>query len=181
MGLAYKQIIDYPKALENLRDAVTLHPKIKEALVELIDVALLVGEMEEAKKWIEVAEKEQIFPAKIAFLKGLVLKKERKNMEAIESFERAKALEETLSQSADFQIVLCYLEERGLGEAKERLRLGPPRARRDKFYQGSADLTREFYKHTTLVLQFIAIRDDSNLPFFDYDRQIYIAGVEYTF
>ncbi len=59
--------------------------------------------------------------------------------------------------------------------------LGPPRARRDKFYQGSAALTWEFYKHTTLVLQFIAIRDDSNLVQFDYDRQIYIAGLEYAF
>ena len=33
-------------------------------------------DMEEAKKWIEVAEKEDIYPAKIAFLKGLILAKE---------------------------------------------------------------------------------------------------------
>lgn len=59
--------------------------------------------------------------------------------------------------------------------------LGPPRARTDRSYQGSAALTWEFYKHTTLVLQFIAIRDDSNLVQFDDDRQIYIAGVECSF
>jgi tetratricopeptide (TPR) repeat protein len=113
-------VIDYPKALENLRDAVNLYPKIKEALVELIDVALQMGRIEEAKKWIEVAEKEEIFPARIAFLKGLTLKKEGKNMEAMESFEKAKALDEALSQAADFQIALCYLEERKLQEARER-------------------------------------------------------------
>ena len=41
-------------------------------------------------------------------------------MEAIESFERAKALDESLSQAADFQIALCYMEERKLKEAKEQ-------------------------------------------------------------
>lgn len=102
---------------------MTLYPRIEEALVELIDVALQMGEIKEAKKWIEVAEKDQIFPAKIAFLKGLVLRKERKNMEAIKSFERAKALDKGLSQSADFQIALCYLEERRLEEAKEQFRV----------------------------------------------------------
>lgn len=58
---------------------------------------------------------------------------------------------------------------------------GPPRARQDRLYQGSVALTWEFYKHTKLVLQFIAIENDSNLVLFDYDRQIYLAGVEYTF
>lgn len=120
LGLAYKQVLDYPKALEHLRDSVTLHPKIKEGLVEVIDVALQLGKIEEAKKWIEVAEKEEIFPAKTAFLKGLALRKEGKNMEAIEAFERAMALDEQLSQSAEFQIALCYLEERKLKEARQR-------------------------------------------------------------
>ena len=42
LGLSYKQTLDYANAMVNLQDAVTLHPKIKEALVELIDVALLL-------------------------------------------------------------------------------------------------------------------------------------------
>jgi len=47
--MTYKQMMDYPKALENFRDAVTLTPKIKQALIELIDVAVQLQKLEEAK------------------------------------------------------------------------------------------------------------------------------------
>ena len=120
LGLAYKQVMDYPKAFENLQDAVTLTPKIKEALVELIDVALQMDKLEEAKKWIGVAEEQGIAPVKVAFLKGLVLSKEGKQKEAVESFEKAKSMDETVAQAADFQIALSYLKERELKKAKER-------------------------------------------------------------
>jgi tetratricopeptide (TPR) repeat protein len=119
LGLAYKQILDYPKAFVHLQDAVTLHPRIKEAVVELIEVALQLNKLKAAKEWIQIAEKEEIFAARIAFLKGLVLKKEGKNMEAIASFERAMAIDKTLAQAAEVQIALCYLEERKLKAAKE--------------------------------------------------------------
>ncbi|MBW1775501.1 MAG: outer membrane beta-barrel protein [Deltaproteobacteria bacterium] len=120
LGLSYKQTLDYANAMVHLRDAVTLHPKIKEALVELIDVALLLDKQEEAKKWIKVAEEAQVFPARVAFLKGLLLKKEKKNHEAIESFKRAMQLDETLAQSAEFQIALCHMEEKELKEAQQQ-------------------------------------------------------------
>jgi hypothetical protein len=43
---------------------------------------------------------------------------------------------------------------------------GPPRARKDRLYQGSVALTQEFHKHTKPVLQFIAMENDSNVvPF----------------
>jgi len=119
LGLAYKQVMDYPNAFEHLQNAVTLTPKIKEALVELIDVALQLEKLEEAKKWIGVAEEEGIEPAKVAFLKGLALSKEGKNVEAVESFEKAKSIDETIKQAADVQIALCYLKERKLKKAKE--------------------------------------------------------------
>lgn len=93
LGMAYKQVMDYQNASEHLRDAVTLTPRIKEALIELTEVLYLWGKLDEAKKWIETAEKEEIFPARIAFLKGLVLQKEGRNIEAIESFEKAKSLD----------------------------------------------------------------------------------------
>lgn len=92
LGLAYKQIMDYEKALAPLRDAVTLTPKVKEALIELVDVEMQLGEIEEAKKWVAVAGEEDILPAKTAFLKGLILREEGKNEEAAKSFEKAKSL-----------------------------------------------------------------------------------------
>ena len=119
LGLAYKQVMDYPKAISHLRDAVTLKPKIKEALVELIDVALQLEKLEEAGKWIDVAEESKIFPAKVAFLKGMLLKKGKKSKQAIESFKKAKELDASTTQSAEFQIALCYVQQHKLKKAKE--------------------------------------------------------------
>jgi len=122
LGLAYKQVLDYPNAFVHLQDAVTLHPRIKEAVVELIEVALQLNKLQTAKQWIHVAEREEIFPAQVAFLKGLALKKEGKNMEAIASFEHAMAMDDTLAQAAEVQVAMCYLEERKLKTAKETFR-----------------------------------------------------------
>jgi Tfp pilus assembly protein PilF len=125
LGLTYKQLMDYRKALPHLRDAATLEPRIKEALVELIEVLYHLyeeGEMEEAKKWIEVAEREDIFPAKVAFLKGLILAKLGKNSEAREAFEKAKSLDAGLAQSADVQIAMSHLNENQYKMARDRLR-----------------------------------------------------------
>ena len=122
LGFTYKQMEDYKNALGHLRDAVTLTPKIKQALVELIDVAVQLGEVEEAKKWIEVAEKEDISPAKMAFIKGQILSKEGKNLEAIESFEKARFLDESLAQAVEFQIALCYMKEKELKKARDQFK-----------------------------------------------------------
>ncbi len=120
LGLAYKQMMKYPEAAANFKDAVTLTPKIKEALVELIDMLYRMGKLKEAKKWIKVAEKEKIYPAKIAFLKGLILQKENRNKEAIKYFEKAKFINPKLKPSCNFQIGICYLKLRKLKQAKRQ-------------------------------------------------------------
>lgn len=119
LGLAYKQTFDYEKALGHFRDAVTLTPRIKEALIELVDVAMQLGDIEEAKRWIGVAEEADVLPAKTAFLKGLILREEGKNREAEEAFEKAKSLDPTIAQASDIQIALGHIMERELKKAKE--------------------------------------------------------------
>ena len=119
LGLAYKQTIDYDKAQSHLRDAVTLTPRIKEALIELVDVSMQLGDLEEAKKWIGVAEEEDILPAKTAFLKGLILREEGKNKEAEEAFEKAKSIDPTIAQASDIQIALGRMMDMELKKAKE--------------------------------------------------------------
>lgn len=124
LGLSYKQLMDYEKALPHLRDAVTLEPKIKEALVELIEVLYHLydeGKVGEALKWIEVAEKEDIYPAKVAFLKGLILAKQGLVVQAREAFENAKSLDPSMAQSADVQIAITHLNDKEYKKAKERL------------------------------------------------------------
>ncbi len=125
LGMAYKQIQDFPKAAENLREAVSLTPRIKQALVELIDVLYRMGSednLKEAKKWIEVAEKESILPAKVAFQKGMVLRKEGKIDAAVKSFEKAKSLDKSLTQSAEIQIAMAYVQDRELKKARDRFK-----------------------------------------------------------
>ncbi|OPL11548.1 MAG: hypothetical protein AVO39_05590 [delta proteobacterium MLS_D] len=120
LGMAYKQTMDYQSALPNFQDAVTLEPRIKEALPELINIHYRLGNLEEAKRWIDVAEREEIMPAPVSFLKGLVLQKEGNYLESVDAFERAKSLDEKMSQSADFQIGVSYMMARRLQEARER-------------------------------------------------------------
>lgn len=120
LGMAHKQVMEYAQAAANLRDAVTLSPPIKEALIELVDALYQMDSLAEAKKWLAVAEKEGFSPARIAFLKGLILAKENDNPSAINAFEQAKRMDPALSQAAEFHIGVSYLKDRQLDKANER-------------------------------------------------------------
>lgn len=123
LGMAYKKIKDLPGSEKNLREAVGLTPKIKETYVELIDVLYQLDKLDEAKKYLQAAESQDIIPAKIAFLKGLILLKENKNNEAVIAFEKAKRLDAKFSQAADFQIAVAYMKDGLLSKARESLNL----------------------------------------------------------
>ncbi|MBP7055566.1 MAG: tetratricopeptide repeat protein [Candidatus Omnitrophica bacterium] len=118
LGLAYKQTQDYKGAVSHLRDAVTYEPKIKGALIELIDCLYQINELDEAKKWIVEAESEAIRPAQTAFLKGLVLAKAGDGEGAITAFEKAKELDKSMAQAANYQIGVCCLKDKKLDRAK---------------------------------------------------------------
>ncbi|HOJ51492.1 MAG TPA: outer membrane beta-barrel protein [Syntrophales bacterium] len=75
----------------------------------------------EAKKWVAEAEKYALFPAKTAFLKGIILAAEGKAEEAVASFEKAKSLDKSYAQAADLQIGLTYIGARKYDQARERL------------------------------------------------------------
>lgn len=122
VGLSYKLIGEPKKSIPYLKEALTLTPKVKEALVELIDALYATDNLEEAKEWIAFGEKEMIDPAKVQFLKGLVLSKQRNYKEAISAFEKAKSLDPTISQACELQIGLASAREGRLKEAKERFR-----------------------------------------------------------
>lgn len=119
LGTAYKKIQNYGEAKVHLKDALQLTPPAKEAVVELADVLYQLGETEESLKPLEAAEKEGIEPAQTAFLKGLVLLKLKRNAEAIDSFQKAKSVDEKLKDSADYQIGIANLQDGRLNEASE--------------------------------------------------------------
>lgn len=120
LGMCYKQTNNFQQAIPQFTDAVTLKPSIKEAAVELIDVLIQTEQIEEAEKWIAVAEKNDIYPAKTAFLKGMILSRKGKFSAAIGSFEKAKTLDKNYTQAADFQIGIALMGDRKFAKAKER-------------------------------------------------------------
>ena len=123
LGMAYKRTNALSDAEKHLRDAISLTPKIKEAYVELIDVLYQLNKLEEAKRYLSTAESEHIVPAKIAFLKGLILLKENKTANAVVAFEESKRLDASFAQAADFQIGMAYMKEGKLSKARESLNL----------------------------------------------------------
>jgi tetratricopeptide (TPR) repeat protein len=123
LGMAYKRANDLSSAEKHLRDAVSLTPVIKEAYVELIDVLYQQNKIEEAGQCVATAERENIIPAKIAFLKGLILLKENKTADAVSAFENSKRLDASFAQAADLQIGMAYMKEGKLSKARESLNL----------------------------------------------------------
>ncbi|MEN6621218.1 MAG: tetratricopeptide repeat protein [Smithella sp.] len=122
LGMAYKQTIDYQNAAVNLEDALKLNPPVREALVEYVDILFHLSKLSEAKKWIKVAKEQNIAPANISFLEGLVLSREKNYTEAIVAFEKAKSLDKSLEQTADYQIGLCYVSNKNYKNARERFK-----------------------------------------------------------
>ncbi len=123
LGMTYKRLQDFLAAKPHLEAAVTLQPRVKNAFLELIDLLYQLEDLEEAKKWIAVAEQESVDPAQIAFFKGLVLLKEGTDPQgAIQSFETAKKLNPSLAQSVKYQEGLAYVQLEKFKEAKSLFR-----------------------------------------------------------
>ena len=118
LGLVYKQMQDFNNAITNLNDAVNKPPKIKGALIELIDCLYQMNRTDEAIGWVGEAEKEGIRPAQVAFLKGLLLSRQGKDEDAVEAFGHAKALDAAMGQSCDYQIGVIYLKTHKYRDAK---------------------------------------------------------------
>ena len=122
LGLTYKRLQNYIDAKTHLEVSLHMRPKIKGALVELIDILYRLDEIEEAKKWIKVAEDEGVRPAQAAFLKGLTLLKNAEYEEAISSFKDAKDLDPDYTQSADYQLGIAYLRLKRFSDARDAFR-----------------------------------------------------------
>ena len=122
LGLTYKRLENYAEAKKHLEASLGMRPKIKGALIELIDILYRLDEIEEAKKWIRVAEEEGVRPAQAAFLKGLTLMKSKEYEEAIAAFQDAKSLNVELAQSANYQIGMAHLRLKRIREARDIFR-----------------------------------------------------------
>jgi Tfp pilus assembly protein PilF len=119
LGLTHKQLQNYAGAVPSLKDAVTYSPKIKGALIELIDCLYQLDRLQEAREWITEAEIEGIRPAQVAFLKGLVLVKADDISGAVASFETAKSLDKSMAQACNYQIGVADLKANKFEDARK--------------------------------------------------------------
>lgn len=122
LGLTYKRLQRYEEAREELLFAVQNEPKIKEALLELVEILYQLNDTAEAERWIAVAEAQGVRPAQAAFMKGLVLMKADKPEEAIAAFTNAKELDGAMRQSADYQIGMANLKLKSYDAAEDAFR-----------------------------------------------------------
>jgi len=119
LGITYKQLQDFQSARPHLEAAAAFEPRIKNAVLELIDVLYQSDEIPEAQKWLDIADKEAIAPAQTAFLKGLVLMKEgRDTRGAMEEFERAALLDKNLATAVEYQKALIQIQDQRLHAAR---------------------------------------------------------------
>ncbi|MBF0464476.1 MAG: tetratricopeptide repeat protein [Nitrospirae bacterium] len=121
LGITFKKIGDLKSAEKYLKESLHYVPPMKEAYVELIGTLYVSNKLEEALQWIQKAENNDVVPGQIAFLKGLVLLKDDDNSEAITAFKKAKELDPTVAQTADFQLAIAYGRERRFDEASSYL------------------------------------------------------------
>lgn len=117
LGLTYKQLQNYKEAAIHLADALKLTPGVKDARLDLAEVYYLLGLQEESLKQLSLAEQEGVKPAQTAFLKGLVLMKLDKNKDAADAFKKAKELDASMTQAANFQIGIALVREGNADEA----------------------------------------------------------------
>jgi hypothetical protein len=53
--------------------------------------------------------------------------------------------------------------------------------RRDRIYTGSVGLSWAFSKHASFILQATRTKNDSNIPIYSYERDLYMTGVEFRY
>ncbi|OGW39134.1 MAG: hypothetical protein A2X79_00480 [Desulfuromonadaceae bacterium GWB2_53_15] len=121
-GLCRKQTGDDGGAAENFKEALKGPSPEKDAAAELVAVLVNLERFDEAMTWVAWAEKEQVKPQEIAYLKGLILSQQKRYPEARAAFNAAKTGSAEPDQQTDFQIALTLAQEGKKQEARESLR-----------------------------------------------------------
>lgn len=119
LGLTHREMHNFSEAIMFFKETLKLDPKAAEVKFLLADVLYSMGGYEEALNIIEAAINEGIRPAQSQYLRGLILLKLKKNTEAVEAFKKAKELDPSMAQPADFQIATVYVQEKEFKKAKE--------------------------------------------------------------
>lgn len=167
LGLTYKQLGNLNEAKRYLELSLTSHPPVLDAYPEIIETLYSLERTDEARFWLEEAKKKGLFPAKIAFLEGLILFRQNLLDKAREAFFKAKSLDKDLAQAADLQIALTYASERKIEEARKTFKALieiDPRSEIAEFardYLSSLEKIAVLYRRWTLSLGAGFLYDDN--------------------
>ncbi|MGE0156243.1 MAG: tetratricopeptide repeat protein [Geobacter sp.] len=121
-GLALKQTGDEAGAVASLTAALQGPQPKKDAVVDLVSLLINLDRTEDAWKWVTWAEREQVRPKDMAYLKGLLQFKQRNYPEAIAAFEAARTGAPEVEQQVDLQIALAYARDGKTTKARENLK-----------------------------------------------------------
>ncbi|MBI5212251.1 MAG: tetratricopeptide repeat protein [Nitrospirae bacterium] len=117
LGLTHREIQNFSEAVKFFKETLRLDPKAADVKFMLADVLFGMGNYEEALAVTNTAIKEKIRLPQSNYLKGLILLKLKRSAEAIAAFNKAKELDKSLAQQADFQIASAYVQEREFKKA----------------------------------------------------------------
>ena len=121
-GLCQKETGDYNGAVENFTSAIQGEPSEKDAVRELISALVNLERSDEALQWVAWAEKENIHPGEIAFLKGQILVGKKRYQEALTAFHVARAVDGANYQQIDLQIAIISAVTGKIDEASKSLK-----------------------------------------------------------
>jgi hypothetical protein len=118
LGMTLKQLQRYDEARPHLEAAAVCTPRINNAIPELIDLLYKLDKFDEAIKWIDKAEKDEISPAQITFMKGLILLKENKDIDTIiAAFDKAQSLDEQMAGVVKYYKGIAYMQAKDFSKA----------------------------------------------------------------
>lgn len=122
-GLSQKQTGDYSGAVNSLRSSLEgQRPYQPDAAIELIALLINLDQLEEAQTWVDWATKEQVKPKEIAYLKGLLLIKQKRYSDAVISLQAAKTGNAETDQQIEMQIAVALAQDGKTKEASDSLK-----------------------------------------------------------
>ncbi|HEY4744553.1 MAG TPA: tetratricopeptide repeat protein [Desulfuromonadaceae bacterium] len=121
-GLCQKETGNYGDAVGNFTSAVRAKPPVKDAALDLVWALNTLDRPDQALEWVAWAEKEQVKPHEIAFLKGQLLVKKQRYDEALVAFNDARTGAPETDQQVDLQIAIVYALQGKNKEASQSLK-----------------------------------------------------------
>lgn len=108
LGLIYKELLIYDKAVLYLKEAAWNKPPVNEAFYPLAEIYFDLGRSFDALGQIKNAEESGVRPAYTAYLKGLILISIDKPHDAVNALDSAKLLDSGLSVAVEYQKNIAF-------------------------------------------------------------------------